>query len=315
MKRPRHASLPVLATSMWSASRFALDLLQLVAVDQSPIDRIILIAITQANLQPVMSWPDRQRTYATLRDLPPEHVRRPVSISALAAMLHMPFETARRRVHGLAGQGVCQLTAEGVRVPASAVGRAEISRGLAASYELSRAMYTRLHDEGGPVGRRSQAAPALDDPPVRAVIRHAFDLALRSIEAAASLTDDLSDALLMLTVWRHNIEHGEVPASGGRWLVSDASRAPVAAARLTGPLGLAESTVHRRLRKGVRQGWCAISPRGTVVPAGFLASRDFIRVMGVNHSHLLHFFNQLSRLGIPERWGATRKRSARSRRI
>jgi len=300
---------------MWSSSRFALDLLQFVAVDQPLIDRIILMAITQANVQPIMFLPELQRTYATLQALPPEEVRRPVSINALSAMLRIPFETARRHVHLLIAKGVCELVADGARVPASAIGHAEISSGLAAIYELAKAMYAYLHQCDCFIATQSAAALDIDVPPIRAVVRLSLDHALRAIEGATSLTDDLADALLLLTVWLENIDHGEVPASSGRWLLSDAHRLPITAAKLAGKLGISESTVHRRLKKGVRKGWCRISPRGAVIPADFLACQKFVRAMSVNHSNLLRLFNQLSRLGVLEHWDATRKRPARLRRI
>jgi hypothetical protein len=62
---------------------------------------IIYAAITQANLQPLSDDPALSSQYGALGAAPPDEIRRPISVHALAASLSMPYETTRRAVERL----------------------------------------------------------------------------------------------------------------------------------------------------------------------------------------------------------------------
>jgi hypothetical protein len=53
--------------------------------------------------------------------LPPDELRKPVSILAIAGSLGLPFETTRRHVAKLTEAGVCRRVQGGIIVPASAL--------------------------------------------------------------------------------------------------------------------------------------------------------------------------------------------------
>jgi hypothetical protein len=56
---------------------------------------------------------------AALAKLPPDEMRRPISILSLAGSLGLPFETTRRHVARLTDAGVCRRVRGGVIVPAA----------------------------------------------------------------------------------------------------------------------------------------------------------------------------------------------------
>src|ERR1041384_4981597 len=99
------------------ANAFALDLVKLGGFGRDVIDALLLAAISQANVAQITRSPELQRQYATLDAAPPDELRRPVSINAIAGSLRIPFETARRRIAALKDLGVIKVTAHGVIVP------------------------------------------------------------------------------------------------------------------------------------------------------------------------------------------------------
>src|SRR5688572_33336373 len=130
-----HASLRVAARL---ANGFALDLAKLGGFGRDILDALLLCAISQANVAQITRNPELQRAYATLDQPPPDELRRPVSISAVANSLRMPFETARRRIAALKALGVVQTTPRGVIVPAELLNTAFFRHAGEAHYVLVR---------------------------------------------------------------------------------------------------------------------------------------------------------------------------------
>ena len=71
---------------------FALDLVKLSGFGRDVIDGLLLAAISQANVALITRDPDLQHTYASLDQPPPDELRRPVSINAIAGSLRIPFD-------------------------------------------------------------------------------------------------------------------------------------------------------------------------------------------------------------------------------
>jgi hypothetical protein len=82
------------------------------------VQGVILLAIMGANIGPLDTDPAASRQFAGMDTIPPDALRRPISIYALAASLGLPYETVRRHVHKMIAQGVCERVGdEGVIVP------------------------------------------------------------------------------------------------------------------------------------------------------------------------------------------------------
>jgi hypothetical protein len=105
--------------------------------------------------------PELQRAYATLDCPPPDELRRPVSISAIANSLRIPFETARRRIAALVELGIVKSAPRGVIIPMGPLNSPFYRMTAEAHYLLIRTLYFRLRGIGlledlpRPNGRRS----------------------------------------------------------------------------------------------------------------------------------------------------------------
>lgn len=88
------------------------------------------------------------RQYAGLERAPPDDVRRPVSIRAIAASLSMPFETVRRRVQRLVELGLCRKVRGGYIVPAETLEGPEAEVALRGNIANLRRLFRRLETAG-----------------------------------------------------------------------------------------------------------------------------------------------------------------------
>lgn len=119
MQEPSGSS--VLAPAAWRLARlsvlFVFDVTRISRGEGDLLEPLLLTAILQANQSALPSRPDLQLLYGTgTWALPDEH-RRPISVSALAQSLGLPFETVRRRTQALARRGLCVAAPAGLYVP------------------------------------------------------------------------------------------------------------------------------------------------------------------------------------------------------
>ena len=93
------------------------------AADGDLLGGLIFTAIMQANVRPISNDPKLGKTYGQLDTIPPDEMRWPVSVNALAESLKIPYETTRRHVNKLIKDGWCVKVAnKGVIIPATVVG-------------------------------------------------------------------------------------------------------------------------------------------------------------------------------------------------
>ena len=69
------------------------------------LDGLVFTAIWTANVQHITNSPENLK-YGGLRDLPPDELRRPVTVHALASALRIPYETVRRTANKLVREGI-----------------------------------------------------------------------------------------------------------------------------------------------------------------------------------------------------------------
>jgi hypothetical protein len=120
--------------------------------DGDLITAIVLYAILAANVGYLDQGPKEPGRFAGLEDKPPDEVRRPVSILAVAGSLGMPYETTRRYVTKLMKSGRCVRVQGGVFIPASALqGAADDSDTLTNVANLRR-LYRGLKRAGMDLG-------------------------------------------------------------------------------------------------------------------------------------------------------------------
>lgn len=89
------------------------------AFDGDLITAVIYTAIVQANVREIWNDPELNRQYAA--SAPPDALRRPISISSIAASLNLPRETVRRHVMKMIEAGAVVKKDGGVIVPQAVV--------------------------------------------------------------------------------------------------------------------------------------------------------------------------------------------------
>lgn len=293
------------------ANGFALDLVKLGGFGRDVIDALLLCAISQANVAQITRNPELQRRYATLDQPPPDELRRPVSISAIANSLRIPFETARRRVAALAELGVVITHPRGVTVPTAPLTSPFYRMGAMAHYELVRRLYFRLRgiglleDLAGPDGDTFDP----ENPPVRLVVRLSSDYVLRLAEPINEYVGDLVTGLVLMAIIHANTEHlsdDEGGEADAEWMASgfvpDSHRRPARTAAIAERLGMANETVRRHLGRLMADDRCERNEDGYVVPSRILAREPFVQYMVDNQSHLYRLFAQLSDYGVLSEW-------------
>ena len=293
------------------ANAFALDLVKLGGFGRDVVDALLLAAISQANVAQITRSPELQRKYATLDQPPPDEMRRPVSISAVANSLRIPFETARRRIAVLIELGVVKTLPRGVIIPTGPVSSPFYRMMAEAHYKLVRDLYFRLRGIGLMEDLPRPNGPPFDpeNPPVRLVIRLSSDYLLRLAEPISLHVGDLVSGLIMMQVVQANTEHLPDTEGGdadGDWsaeaFVPDHLRKPVRVASISERLGIPQETVRRHLTRLVQEDRCERVGDGYLLTSRLLARPPFIQFLVDNQSHLHRLYSGLADFGVLSEW-------------
>ncbi len=89
--------------------------------DGELLTSLVSMAIVQANVAYLDQVAAAENEFASVERVPPNEVRRPVSVLAISASLGLPYETTRRHVAKLIASGTCVRVKGGVIVPAKAL--------------------------------------------------------------------------------------------------------------------------------------------------------------------------------------------------
>jgi DNA-binding Lrp family transcriptional regulator len=291
------------------ANAFVLDLVKLGGHRRDVADALVRAAVVHANLAHLIRDGELQTRYAGLDQDPPDELRRPASINAIATSLSLPFETVRRRVGGLAEAGICAVTSKGVIVPQAATSSPPYRAALQFQYEKLQALYERLRAID--VLRPPQApAPWRGDPPVRLVGRLVVEFVLRFTEPVLEQVPDPVTTLTLLEVILANTE-GLPDHEGGEEgtevsaFVPDWRRAPVSVSALRTRLGIPNETLRRHVSRLCEAGLCRPVERGYIVPADALSRPELLAFMLRNHANLTRMFAGLGHAGVLATWEQT----------
>lgn len=295
------------------ANNFVLDMAKLGGLGRDVVDGLLLCAISQANVAQITRSPELSRAYATLSQSPPDEFRRPVSVNAIATSLHIPFETARRRIVALAELGTVRLTPKGAIIPTAPLTSPLYAMTVDANYQLVRTLYARLRSLGmlarlpqGPGGRFDPA-----DPPYRLVARISSDYLLRLAEPLTEHVGDLVNGLVLMDMIQANTEHladsdGGDDRPGIEGFLPDERRAPVRATTLGQRLGIPPETVRRHVRRLVQAELCDRVRDGYIVPRRVLARSPFTEFVQGNQVHVQRMFAGLADAGVIALWDEER---------
>lgn len=295
------------------AASFLLDVIAIARGDGQVLDTLLISAVIQANVEEINRRGDLQVAYAQSDEPPPDALRRPVSMNALASSLDLPFETVRRRIKGLVRAGRCVFVEGGVIVPAAVLAEPQYVADAYRGFERIRQFYYQLRDLGllgdlpPPTVRLSPGVF-----PIRAVARLAGTYVLRVIEALAQV-GDLIDGLIVLEIFRSNVEHLPAtrgPGHGG--IVADDQRRPIAVTGISARLGVPQETVRRHVAGLIARGAVRRVRGGLIVPLEQISGLS-VRLrpaVEANFKNLHRLFAAYSQLGVLQVWDSLQPPSA-----
>ncbi|HEV2530093.1 hypothetical protein [Phenylobacterium sp.] len=250
-------------------------------------DATLVMAINQANIAPLTRDPEARLRYGALESPAPDDERRPVSLSAVAASLRLPYETVRRRVRRLAADGVCDLTDQGAVVPETFLASPAYLTSVIAAHTRLYSFYRQVLAAGLMEALPPSRYPAEPAVPIRATLRPLSDYLLRSGENLMALTGDLVAGLAFFGL-----------VSAGETLPPPASSTAALARRLAMP----HETVRRHLGGLAAAGWCARVGRGFVVPEAVLRRPGVVALFRDNAANVHRLFTTLAERGVIEAW-------------
>lgn len=290
-----------------------LDLVKIGRVGRNINDGLIALTVIQANIGPVNRDATLQRAYATLDAPPPDELRRPVSVSAVANSLRLPYETVRRRISAMAEQGLCEITSKGVVAPTAVLATPMHRAVLEYNSSCVEAFYGDLREIGflGPPVRGVERFP-IDDPPLRAIARISADYALRILEYFTRRVGDLTQCLIFMEVLRSNIEgytnaDRGYDAQGRLAYLPDERRKAISVSALSVKLDIPAETARRHVSHLIKAGRLVRTPAGLIVPAEQLLRPEIIDIKRDNCAFVQRMFASLAPLGVLLDWEARRE--------
>lgn len=291
---------------------YLLEIAEIARAAGSILDVLLMTVVVNANLAELSRDPDLQRRYAGLGAPPPDALRRPVNISAVASAVGLPYETARRRLKRLAELGECEIGPAGVAAPAARFAAEDHVRLSVARYEATRRFYLQLRDTGAlqdigaPEGEAALPGAAFDpaDPPVRLCNRLLSEYYLEVISLLTGRVGDPVGAIVVLGLARANL--GGLEPGGERLRVTPSGEVgkPVRRSTLEAQVGLPPETARRRLIELEARGYCRTVQGGVVIHTGAALRTEGPSLLEENTTKLLQFLARLRDAGILDLWDA-----------
>jgi DNA-binding Lrp family transcriptional regulator len=265
---------------------------------------LIMSVILDANFGPIHNDPQLSRLYACLEDVPPDDLRRPVSINAVAASLRLPYETVRRRVGRLARAGACVITPRGVLVPPRVIDNPAHMAAAIARYERLKAFYFELKALNVLEGIAPRPPEGLTHarPPVRAANRLISEYTLRVMDAIMRRLGDPLTGLILLEMGRANAEHLTPEQQAQEIPMSDAERKPIPTLTLAKRLGLPPETVRRHVRALEERGFCRQVRGGRLAAVEQLVREGGGHGLAENLQNIQRLFTRCATLGVTGFW-------------
>lgn len=286
------------------SGRLVLDHITKVRLGFDLLDALVMLTITHANVEPIARDPELQRRYATYDAPPPNDMRRPISINALAQSLGIPFETVRRRAVKLAVLGLIRINARGAYVPTRMV----YNTRHRAAQEGSLAKVRQLHEEMDRSGWGETYSEVLwtGDDPLRLMGRVSTEYLLRLLREVMEEAGDPLGAVVWLAIFCDNVavtERGEARAIPG-------SQKPMSVSALARRLRLSAETVRRRIQMLVDDGLCVRQGSTAIVDADILARPGVQQALARNRQYVRRMFMALSEHGVTQSWREAERAAA-----
>lgn len=264
---------------------------------------LTLLAIVRANMREMARDRDAIRPYAGLNVIPPDELRRPVSVYAIAKELRAPYETVRRHVTRLKEEGHCEISDQGVIIPGRELARASWMQVTEENWRAA----THFVDEAATFGVVAHG-PAVDAPADvrRHVARISVEFFLKGLSLMAQGDRlDVMSVLVLRAIAFANVEHlAHDPSKGLTFagladIPQDSERRPVSVYAVAKSLMLPYETTRRTVLKLLNRGMVERrSESGLVVPAAVMARPEalagFVEFAGVTEE----FLDRLAAAGV-----------------
>lgn len=281
------------------AGQHLLDQVTMARFGMDLIDALIVCTVSHANVVPIVRDPELQRRYAIFADVPPDELRRPISINAVAQSLDMPFETVRRRIVKMSLVGVFRTAKQGVYVPTAFCVGAAHRMTMEGGYARARALYVearRLNLDEAPI---SDVEAWMGPEPLRLVARVSSEYLLRLVQLLMEETKDPVAATVWLALFCDNVA---VADRGGRLRNKGPAGKPLSMSALARRLRLPTETTRRRVHGLLAAGLCVESGSSVVVDERVLARPGIQRLLIRNRVDLRRMFATLAEYGIVQAW-------------
>jgi DNA-binding transcriptional regulator YhcF (GntR family) len=248
--------------------------------------------------------------YGTMDGVPPDELRRPISVLALSNSLHLPYETVRRYIDVLIKEGKCvRVERRGVMVPSTAHLNADVEHIRAQLANLRRFIgdlrragidMTPYRSLTAIKARSENEFPAN----VRAIMRLMTDFFLHTVEMLSrSFDDNFVPSVIFTAVWTSNVRHitnsdVNLQYGGINDLPPDEMRRPISVLALSNSLHLPYETVRRSANRLVREGACVrVGAEGLIVPRAVLEEERFKKTVATLLPRVHRFLADLQRIG------------------
>ncbi|THD81255.1 MAG: hypothetical protein E7812_05015 [Phenylobacterium sp.] len=252
------------------------------------LDAVLIMAVNQANIVPLTRDPDARSRYGALDAPAPDEERRPVSVSAVAASLRLPYETVRRRLKQLAAEGACTLTERGAVIPQEFLGSPAYLDTTRVLHERIWAFYREARDLGL-IGELPPSRYPIDAGiPVRGAVRLVSDYLLRTSDMFVGYFGDLISGLVGMAVLCASTD-------------PDGAR-PTHMSALAERLHLPLETVRRHALGLVEAGRCERHRQGLLITEATLAEPRLAGLFRDNAGHVQRLFAGLAERGVVDAW-------------
>lgn len=276
------------------------------------ISALIFNAIWTANVKHI-TYSDANSAFGGMNDIPPDSMRRPVSVLALSSSLRIPYETVRRYVQALVNQGLCvRVGGKGVMVPAEVFNRGLFREAIVQEIPSFLRFVEDLKRSGfdfAPYRRRlanTIPLPPNGDLPanLRAILRVTMESIMRNVDALAKTHgDDFLKGFVFTAIWTANVRHITAGANNTKYgamdeMPPDDMRRPVTIAALAASLRMPYETVRRHAGYLIREGVAVrVDGKGLIIPRAQMREQAMFEGIRAAHGHITRMVADLYRAG------------------
>ena len=286
-------------------ARFFLTTARLVceAIDRDLVTALTFLAIGRANVRSLVSDPAAFRPYVGLEQIPPDTLREPVSVYAIARDLRIPYETVRRHARKLCEAGLCESGPNGMVIPGRVYGTPKMLWGLDQNWRSTVDYVNAAANFGmaapGPF-------PALAQDVRRHTVRLTTEYFLDSMSPLIRVSElDALGVVVLRCIGAANVEHMaenealEAEYAGLADAPPDSERRPVSAYAVAKATALPYETTRRQCLRLIEQGFVEKAPGGGYfVPAHVSSSPRAIAGARMFFELTQGFLAELGRIGV-----------------